>query len=367
MYIHKTLPCAVMAVLCCLHLTVRQVYRLLITCAGHNFPLPFTAHCAILPRMDTKNIPLSQRDAKLYELLKGKDILDILDGDTKFEEYEFEDNHTVIPVSMPYLSGPKLCEISTQFGLAVTYQWQGMNPSRWQYISDLIDHCITTQRISDLLAYLFAKPQFNKLLSGHTSSAIDEAYRYFVETIIGKINGVLYFGGNELVTITNQFIIRPIVVKVELLAPKIKSIDREYIKSIYARAIDDVEQNNFDSAITKSRTLLEEVFCCAIEKKNEVPGTSGNINDLYKTVKRLYNMHSDGDTDKRIKELLSGLEKIVSAISEMRNKDSDAHGVGLARINISEHHARLIINAAITMADFILSVSLKANSASVNS
>lgn len=71
-------------------------------------------------------------------------------------------------------------------------------------------------------------------------------------------------------------------------------------------------------------------------------------------------MHEDGNIDRRINTLLSGLEKIVSSISEMRNKYSDAHGVGAARININEHHARLFVNAAMTMADFILAVEMKA-------
>ena len=44
------------------------------------------------------------------------------------------------------------------------------------------------------------------------------------------------------------------------------------------------------------------------------------------------------------------------------NKDSDAHGVGANRISIEEHHARLFVNSAMTMADFILSAELKVNS-----
>ena len=53
------------------------------------------------------------------------------------------------------------------------------------------------------------------------------------------------------------------------------------------------------------------------------------------------------------------LEKILSAIAEMRNKGSDSHGVGAKRINIAEHHARLYVNSAMTMADFVLAVSKK--------
>lgn len=85
------------------------------------------------------------------------------------------------------------------------------------------------------------------------------------------------------------------------------------------------------------------------------------MSDLYKQVKDSYNMHGDANTDKRINTLLSGLEKIVSAISEMRNKGSDAHGVGASRITIDEHHVRLFVNAAMAMADFILSVEKKAH------
>ena len=69
-------------------------------------------------------------------------------------------------------------------------------------------------------------------------------------------------------------------------------------------------------------------------------------------------MHAHKDLDRRINILLSGLEKIISAIAEMRNKESDSHGVGSKRIGIADYHARLFVNSAIAMADFILSVYL---------
>jgi len=94
-----------------------------------------------------------------------------------------------------------------------------------------------------------------------------------------------------------------------------------------------------------------------IEKKGEVPSTKGDIGRLYGQVKSLYHMHQQKDMDNRINALLSGLEKILSAISDMRNRGSDAHGAGSNRIKIDEHHARLFVNSAMTMADFVLSVS----------
>lgn len=295
-----------------------------------------------------------------YELLKTKAIYAILDGDTTLGNYDFGDG-TSIPVSMPYLSGPDLCDISSLFGLPKTYSWGGSNLSRWQYLDNLMTFCIKNRRCSDLLAFLFKKEQFSKMLSGRGAHEIDTAYNHIIHQIIEAINGQLYFGGHKLSVIGQQFVVKNIDTKVEVKVPRIKSIDREYIKSISSRAMDDVDALNFDSAITKSRTLLEETFFYVIEKRGEPPVTSGNIAELYKQVKGLYNMHGDADTDRRINMLLSGLEKIVSSISEMRNKDSDAHGVGAARINIDEHHARLFVNAAMTMADFILSVAVKSS------
>ena len=290
----------------------------------------------------------------LYKLLKNKQIIAILDGDTKYSEYTFIDNDEEIQICMPYLSGPDLCGICTQFGLPRQYTWNGVNYSRWQYLDDLMEHCHKNGRFSDMLAFLFSKQQFTKMLSGHSAEAIEDAYAKITGEIIQQINGLLFFGGNELAIVGKQFIVRPIGSKVEVQAPKIKVIDREYIKSITSRALDDVDQGNYDSAITKSRTLLEETFCYVIEKKGETPTTSGQMSDLYKQVKTLYNMHADANTDRRINTLLSGLEKIVSAISEMRNKDSVAHGVGANRITIEDYHARLFVNSAVTMADFIL-------------
>lgn len=285
-----------------------------------------------------------------YELLRSKAILAILDGDTRFGEIDD------VEISMPYLSGPILVDISQRFGLSATYGWNGGAQSRWSYLDDLIVYCIANNRASDLLAFLFSKQQFEEKLKGKTPEKIDDIYDRIINTVIEQINGALYFGGNKLVINSKNFLIVPVGVTVEITAPAVKNIDRDYIKDISDRAMQDVVSKNYDSAITKSRTLLEEVFCYVIERKNEAPSSSGDIGKLYKQVKDLYNMHADKDVDRRINTLLSGLEKIVSSIAEMRNANSDAHGVGNRRLNIAEHHARLLVNSAMTMAEFVLSI-----------
>lgn len=289
-----------------------------------------------------------------FELLCDRDILDILDGDTKFGTIPVGESEQEI--SMPYLSGKDICSISNKFGYPVAY---GGMKSRWEYLEELITFCIRNERVSDLLSYLFSRQQFSTMLSCLTSEHIENAYKTITNSVIEHINGELCFGGNELVLTAGTFAIREIGKTVSVEAPIIKIIDRSYISDLCERALQAIETKDFDSAVTKSRTLLEEVFCYVIERKGQTPADKGDIKGLYTEVKKLYNMHPDKDADKRINMLLSGLEKILSAITEMRNKNSDSHGVGANRINIAEHHARLCVNAAVTMADFILAVSEK--------
>ena len=219
-----------------------------------------------------------------------------------------------------------------------------------------MDFCIKQNRMSDFLAYIFSKDKFVEALKGLSPEDIEEAYRTIVQKILEQINSILYFGGNELRVVGNSYQIGQIGKVVTVAAPTVKVIDRAYIKDLAERANKDIVDGNFDSAITKARTILEETFCYVIEKKGEVPSDSGDIGKLYGQVKALYNMHAHKDLDRRINTLLSGLEKIISAIAEMRNKESDAHGVGSKRIGIADYHTRLFVNAAIAMADFILSV-----------
>lgn len=302
-----------------------------------------------------------QHEKSKYELLREKNILAILDGDTDFGFLEINGENSNIKVSMPYLSGPMLCDMSNKFDLPVTYAWNGGAQSRWAYMDDLLAHCIQNGHESDLLSFLFSKGQFTEKLRGQTPETIDYAYSHIVKAIINQINGILYFSGNELVQTGSVFVIQKIGTTISVAAPSVTAIDRRYITDISERAMKDISDGNYDSAITKSRTLVEEVFCYVIEKKGVEPSESGDMGKLYNQVKQIYNMHQDKDVDKRINGLLSGLEKILSAIAEMRNKASDSHGVGAKRINISDYHARLFVNSAMTMADFVLAVSENAS------
>ena len=292
---------------------------------------------------------------KNYDLLRSKDIIAILDGDSQIEEIDG------IRIAMPYLSGPMLCELSQKFGCYQEYYWGNSskpNLSRWQYMDNILKYVIKENKVSKLLSYMMEKERFSDSLKKlNTVSDIEKMYKYIIQKVIDQINSILYFGGHELAIINNQFIVKNIDEKINIDIPNINVVNRDYIKDLSERAMKDIDEGNLDSAITKSRTILEETFCYAIEIKGEEPSDNGDIGKLYKQVKDLYSMHANKDMDKRVNKLLSGLEIIVQSIAEMRNNGSDSHGLGSKRVNITDYHARLAVNSSTTMAEFILSVS----------
>ena len=262
-----------------------------------------------------------------FNLLKSKDVYAILDGDTSFRSDALDEE-----VSLPYQSGPKLVEVLNKFGIDVSYG----SSSRWMYVKALLEHCIENNRVSDMLAYFFSLARFQKEFSGLTPEEIKRRHE------------LRCFGNNYVITSVDDMPAMSI--------PSINTIDRSYIKDMANRAQEDIELGNFDSALTKARTLLEEVFCWAIERKGEQSSSSGDVGKMFSQVKCLYNIHADKTMDRRICDLVNGLNKIVDSIGQMRNKQGDAHGVGASRVNIEDYHARLAVNAAANVADFVLSV-----------
>lgn len=281
-----------------------------------------------------------------YELLRNKDIISILDGDVTIEEKE---NYTV---KMPYLSGPKLVEICNIFGLTRKYG----SESRWVYLDELLEYAIANNRCDELLRYLFDRDKFRDFLKLKTPEDISHAYEYTLQVVINRINVALYLGWHELQCIQGHYYVVKVGKKPVIEATNIKLIKLSYVQGLRERCTEDFVSGNYDSVITKSRTMIEEVLIFILES-NKVPvETKGDLNRIYSQVKGIYNMRQDKGYDGRVNSLLGGLEKIVQSVAEMRNINSDSHGVGRNRIAIKESEARLVMNSAVTFSEYILDI-----------
>ena len=282
-----------------------------------------------------------------FKLLQNRTVYDILIGDmVVYEGY-----------SMPRYSGPQLCELSTMFGLPVTYAWSGSNKSRWEYMKDLLLYAEKIGKTADLLAYLCAFQRFDSLNLTGTQYEIKAKYNNIVNGAIAKINEKLLFSGVQLQIIRNQFVLSKTGEAIVVEAPEIKNITYQYIRELPDRIKDDISNKDYDSVVTKSRTLLEEVLIFIIEKTTkERYKSNGDLLKIYAEAKSLLNITQQKEWDVRINDLLSGINKIIDAIGRMRNMNSDAHGAGVGRIAIKEREARLIAASAVMVSEYLLSI-----------
>lgn len=281
-----------------------------------------------------------------FEILLNKKIYAILDGDTSLGE---SDNNKY-QKKMPYLSGPDIVTICNLFGLMVSY-----GPvSRWVYMEELLKYGIKNGRCNEILKYLFSKKQFEALTNLPTSSEIEKAYNTIVLEAINKINITLLLSNRELRLINGNFYISEVGNPISVSIINMKTIDVPYVRGLRERCEEDFENQNYDSVITKSRTLIEEVLIYILEQNSIVPTEKGGLTILYNQVKNLFGTQQSKSYDRRVNSMLGGLEKIVNAICEMRNNDSDAHGAGQKRIAIRDYEARLAMNSSITFCEYYL-------------
>ena len=111
-------------------------------------------------------------------------------------------------------------------------------------------------------------------------------------------------------------------------------------------------EGDYDGAITNARSLVEAVLRqIEHELQGEYPSYDGDMGKLYKRVQKLLNLEpSRKDIAEPLKQILSGMNSIVLGLAGLRNKLSDAHA---ANYRPAEHHARLAVNSAQTLAQFI--------------
>lgn len=287
---------------------------------------------------------------KDWNVLINRTIIDLIIGDSLIKD------DLLFQYKMPYMRGYDICELAKKIG---KNEFSSEKLSRWVYMSELLEYVIGGNKISIFFKELLELKRFRQI-NYQRDDYRDSSMNYWeiVHGLFRKINEELFFDKChiEYNMQTYEFSLIDDDDEIILNTEKIMNIDKRYIKDLTNQIDKVIKNHDYESAITKSRTLIEEVMVYGIEKKEEKPSEKGNINNLYNQFKNLYNMHNDPNIDKRINMLLSGFEKIITSISQMRDKNSDAHGAGNKRINIEEHHAVLFENSAITIANFLLAV-----------
>lgn len=224
-------------------------------------------------------------------------------------------------------------------------------------MQDLLKFLNPQGRIPELLSFLIQQERFDCLIGIGDIHKVDETYKNILKGAIDAINAQLVISRMELHLIKKHFVLIEIGKEVTFETPIVRVISSQYIRELPERIKDDIDNKDYDSVLTKSRTLLEEVLIFIIEKLTfERYKSSGDLVKIYQDATSLLNMRQKREWDQRVNELLGGLHKIVSAVSSMRNMNSDAHGAGSNRITIKKREALLVANSSMMLAEYWLSI-----------
>ncbi|GHA34344.1 abortive infection family protein [Photobacterium aphoticum] len=124
-------------------------------------------------------------------------------------------------------------------------------------------------------------------------------------------------------------------------------------------------EQEFYRAVTKANTepreavsaacnILESIFKIFIHEENLPTPQKQDLQGLWKVVRKELGFDPSKLQDDDLKKILSGAFSVVDGIGAFRTHASSAHGEGKKTYNITPRHAKLAINSAHTIAQFIL-------------
>ncbi|WP_353892805.1 abortive infection family protein [Proteinivorax hydrogeniformans] len=174
-----------------------------------------------------------------------------------------------------------------------------------------------------------------------------------LEDIVNILNKYLKYDGYAIIKVGHFNKVKNLTLGTVETSNKIDRLSHEFINEQLKKCDTKLLCEDFDGAITNSRSLVEAVFI-ELEKKLESDPLEydGDLNKLYKRVKKLLNLEPNRiDIDSSLKQVLGGLNSIVVGLGGIRNKMSDSHA---RTYKPYRHHALLVVNSAKTVASFVL-------------
>ncbi len=182
-----------------------------------------------------------------------------------------------------------------------------------------------------------------------------------VEAAVEHLNKFLKFDGFELRPKGHAYRLIDVTIssiKVSQASAVLRSLDRSYLQEQHDKCEEKLSNADYDGAITNARTMLETIVL-ALEQSltRKEPNQDGDLTKYFKRVSKLLNLDPSQTVEGKalptsLKMILSGLSSVVQGVAETRNKMSDAHA---RTFKPERRHAVLAVNAARTVADFLVS------------
>ena len=250
----------------------------------------------------------------------------------------------------PYRTGPQLVRFFNEFGTNHVYG-QGF-PARWSFAEECIRQFNDTPTLKKIIPASLDPRDFmgarvyDQKTQEHRPANLHDALTY--------LNEFLAYDGYEIVPHGNTYDIMDkqrgeIVVDVRLQP---SHLSHAFIMEQIEKCRTKTSQGDYDGAITNARSLVEAVLS-AIEKEfdSNAPDYDGDLLKLYKRVQKHLNLSPENPKiSNSLKQTLTGFISIIGGLSGLSNKMGDRH---VREYKPAEHHAVLIVNAAMTFSNFI--------------
>jgi hypothetical protein len=158
-------------------------------------------------------------------------------------------------------------------------------------------------------------------------------------------NGLLYLPGGHVTSLRGT---APTVLAVRLETGDLRSVAEEFQRAL--SAVDDDPA----ASVTAACATLESVFKVVIEDEGLEMPKDQSIGRAWNVVRGHLGLDAKDVAEDDLKKVLQGMASTVDGIGSLRTHAGSAHGRGRTAYRIEPRHARLAVNAASTVAMFVL-------------
>ena len=243
----------------------------------------------------------------------------------------------------PYRSGPDLVRFFNQYGFRDVYE-QGF-PTRYIFAEEKLNALSNKDILKDVFRDMLDSR--NWMDSARDLKPVDQC--------AAQVNELVKHDNMEVIRDGLHYKLRSLsgsLISIEVPYSKASDITEIAIEEQIQKCRDKILSADYDGAITNARSLVETLLI-SIESELDPKATDpdGDLVRSYNRVRNLLNLDPGRkDISDALKQVLTGLSSIVHGLATMRNKMSDAHGT---TYKPARHHAKLAVNSAKTLADFL--------------
>ncbi|WP_345541753.1 abortive infection family protein [Variovorax defluvii] len=137
------------------------------------------------------------------------------------------------------------------------------------------------------------------------------------------------------------------------LAQLIKGRDFPAIHREFDRAAETVDIRPRE-AVSAASNILESIFKIYIEDNGLPMPDKQDLQPVFKVVRSDLGLDPGSIEDEDLKRIISGLFSVVDGIGALRTHAGSAHSEGRKSYKLEPRHARLAVNAAHSVASFVL-------------